>query len=92
MPQETLTKSAQSGTRVLHPLLYPAVPAVITIIDMAVGSKRPPVMLWTCATERMIFFNNEATRIPTQIVTMNDHFSEAVLKNGCTVEFDSGSA
>jgi hypothetical protein len=46
-------------------------------------------MLWTCATERMIFFNNEATRIPTQIVTMNDHFSEAVLKNGCTVEFDS---
>jgi hypothetical protein len=49
-------------------------------------------MLWTCATERMIFFNDEATRIPTLIVTMNDHFSEAVLKNGCTVELDSGSA
>lgn len=38
------------------------------------------------------FFNDEATRIPTLIVTMNDHFLEVVLKNGCTVEFDSGSA
>ena len=25
-------------------------------------------------------------------MTVNDYFSEAVLKNGCTVEFDSGSA
>jgi hypothetical protein len=38
------------------------------------------------------FFNDKATRIPTLIVTMNDHFSEALLKNGCTVEFDSDSA
>src|ERR1700735_4047443 len=29
-------------------------------------------------------------RLATRIVTMNDDFSEAMRKNGCTVKFDSG--
>ena len=34
-------------------------------------------------------FDNGITRLATIIVTLNDHFSEAVRKNGCTVDFDS---
>lgn len=38
------------------------------------------------------FFNDETTRLATLIVTMNDHFSEVVRKNGCTVHFDNRAA
>jgi hypothetical protein len=34
-------------------------------------------------------FDNGITRLATIIVTLNDHFSEAVRKNECTVDFDS---
>ncbi|PSN58650.1 hypothetical protein BS50DRAFT_64793 [Corynespora cassiicola Philippines] len=37
-------------------------------------------------------FNDESMRLATQIVAMNDQFSEAVRKNGCTVDFDGSSA
>src|SRR2546421_6161851 len=33
------------------------------------------------------FFSDEAMRLATRIVTMNDDFSEAMQKNGCTVKF-----
>lgn len=37
------------------------------------------------------FFSDEAMRLATRIVTMNEDFAEAVEKNGCTVKFDGDS-
>ena len=38
------------------------------------------------------FFKDEEMRLATRIITMNDNFSEAMQKKGCTVKFESGLA